>query len=68
MSFESDFEKNDSSEVAAQIFKKIIDLNIRNESKLKSVKQLEVLSILRNLQSIVESIIPNIMPIEYDIR
>ena len=35
---------------------------------MKSVKQLEVLSSLRNLQGIVELLIPKIMPIEYDIR
>lgn len=62
-----DFEKRKATEIAEQILRKINTLKIRNEIKLKSVKQLEVLSGLRNLQEIIDILIPKIMPLEYDI-
>ena len=61
------FEKRKAEEIGEQILRKINALKIRNEIKLKSVKQLEVLSSLRNLQEIIDILIPKIMPLEYDI-
>lgn len=61
------FEKRKAEEIAEQILRKINKLEIRNEIKLKSVKQLEILSGLRNLQEIIDKLIPKIMPLEYDI-
>lgn len=61
------FEKRKAEEIGEQILRKINALKIRNEIKLKSVKQLEVLSSLRNLQEIIDILIPKFMPLEYDI-
>ena len=50
------------------ILQSINELEIRNEIKLRTVKQLEVLSGLRNLQSLIVDLIPKIMALNYDIR
>ena len=57
-----------AEEIAKLILQSINRLEIRNEIKLKAVKQLEVLSGLRNLQTIIVELIPKIMALDYDIR
>ena len=62
------FLEKPAEEIAKLILQSINRLEIRNEIKLKAVKQLEVLSGLRNLQTIIVELIPKIMALDYDIR
>ena len=62
------FLEKPAEEIAELILHSINSLKIRNEIKLKAVKQLEVLSGLRNLQTIIVELIPKIMALDYDIR
>ncbi len=54
--------------MATQIIQNIDKLKIGNELKLRTVKQLEILSGLRDLQPIIAELIPNIMALNYDIK
>jgi predicted transposase/invertase (TIGR01784 family) len=63
-----DFQNNTSVDVAKQILQHIDNLKIGNELKLRAVKQLEIISGLRNLQPLIAELIPNIMALNYDIR